>query len=270
MAIVEDLRGNAISAESNAHTEILEEIIKNATQHKTTTKIKNAASQIYDLLQLAGAGYLAGYVTSGGDHATATKFAEYSTVLWATFKLGVELPSKKLLKKTQKGIEEKVTQEAKKAKLLEEIGQFHTYEPKQGVDFTNHDANYDNRIKKQIQIKYWGNLEGAKKPIRRTLHNAFLGAISVWFASLLVDTEVNIIDLVGPNPIEKGLELTHYLIGKLEPIKDYVSLNAHEHVGDFNQIDMLYVGAAAGVLATAREFIQGNYQRIRAKFKKSS
>lgn len=93
------------------------------------------------------------------------------------------------------------------------------------------------------------------------------GAFGMWLASLIVDTEVNIIDFVGPNPIEKGLELTHYLLENITPLQHHVSLNAHEHVGDFNQMQMAYVGAVCGIVETARQFLIGNYQRLRAKLK---
>lgn len=270
MVTVQDLRGNGIRQEAIAHTEVLEEIVKSQQHHKTWTKVKGAVGQVYDLLETAGVGYLAGYVVSGGDMDTATQFAEYATVLWAGFKVGVELPLKRLMRKTHRNIEEKVNEEARKAEQLEARGQLHKYKPEQGMDFSNHGSNYDNLIENNVQSKYWGNLEGARKPIRRTARNVMYGAFGMWLASLMVDTEVNIIDLVGPNPIEKGLELTHYLIGQIEPIKDYVSLTAHEHIGDFNQMQMVYIGAAGGILQTAREFIKGNYQRLRTKLKRST
>ncbi len=189
---------------------------------------------MYDLVEIAGAGYLAGYVVSGGSIDTETQFAEYATVLWAGVKLGILLPLSGLSRIVRKNAEDNVKEDENK-----------------------------------VRSRYLSNLEGARRPVQRALQNAAYGAFSVWLASLIVDAGVNIVDLVGPNPIEKGLELTHCVFSHLEPLKNYLSLAPHEHIGDFNQMMMVYIGAAGGIMQTGREFLMGNYQRLRARLKKT-
>ncbi len=268
MISVNDVRSEEVRRESNAHSSILEEIVARQQNHPNLQRVKSAIGHGYYVLRGAGVGYLAGYLASNGDLETATQFAEYATVAMVGVKLGLELPLKTVFNKVSKVSAEKIKQEAERAELCEMTGRLHKYKPEQGVEFTHHKANYSNLIANLVRKSYQENLETAKKPIVRTLSNIAMGATAFWLASLLVDVEVNVLDWFGPNLIEKGLDLTHYLIGTIEPIKDYVSLNAHGHVGDFNQMQMAYIGAVGGLVASAKEFAVGNYRRLQAKFRK--
>jgi hypothetical protein len=266
--IVTDIRGKNRAQEANAHTELLEGILDSRKKHRILTKVRGVAGQTLGLAQTAGAGYLAGYIASGGDHDTATQFAEYATVFWAGLKIGVELPLIHLARKGHRNIEDKIEKERIKAEELEARGEFHKYKQEKGLEFENSSSNFDNLMENSVQSKYWKGLETARKPIRRTIRNCLYGAGAMWLASLLVDAETNIIDLVGPNPIEKGLELTHYLFGQITPLRDYLTQTTHNHVGDFNQMQMAGIGVAGGLLTSAREYIRGKYQQVRAKLKK--
>lgn len=247
MINIEDIRGEAIKQEENAHTAILEKLVENQQEHKTLTKVKSGARCAYDLLETVAAGYLCGYLVSDGDVNLATQFSEYAAVFWTGFKLGVELPLKKLTKNAIK-IKEKETHR---------------------MEFTDLNAVSNKQAKNELENKYCANLSAARNPLKRAIRNTLYCAGTFWLASLLVDMEVNIMDFVTVNPLEKGLEGVHYLAGQIAPIKDYISLNAHEHSGDFNQMRMLGIGAASGLLQTGKEFIIGNYQRLRAKFKRN-
>lgn len=269
MLQVLDLRGESTRQEANNHTEILEEIIEKHSKNKILNKAKTVASEIYGLAKTAAAGYIAGYVLSGGDTSVATEFAEYGAVLTAGFTLGIMLPIKKLAKTMHRNIEEKLEKEAERAEDLERKGLFHRYKPDLGLDFKNHASNFYTLIKNGMQSAYWGNLVTAKKPTRRLINNVLYGALVVYLASLAVDLEVNIIDLVTINPIEKGLDLAHYGLEHMKGLTDYISLEGHQHIGDFNQWHMLCIGAASGMLNTAKQFVVGNYQRLRAKLRKS-
>ncbi len=266
--IVKDLRGKNRKEEANAHTEMLEEKLEIRKKYRILTRFQRITGQVYDLAETAGAGYLAGYIASRGDLETATQFSEYATVLWGGFILGVAWPLKYLLRKHVRNIEDKVDKERTKADELEIRGQFHKYKPEEGLDFKNHGSNYDNLVENSVQSNYWGNLETARKPVRRAIRNCLYGALGMWFASLIIDTETNIIDLVSPNPIEKGLELTHYLFGQIEPLKNYLTQTTHNHIGDFNQMHMAGIGFVCGALTTTKEFVKGKYQQVRAKLRK--
>lgn len=265
---VTDLRGEELRREANAHTRFLEGIIEDRTQHRTRAKIMQLAENAYSLVEITGAGYIAGYIASGGDINTATQFAEYAAVLWAGFKIGVQFPLSTLLKKNHKTIEEKIQQEASEANQLARKGMFHKYKPEYGLDFTNSGSNYNRLIGNLIQSSYWSSLETARKPIRRTIKNMVEAGILYWLLSIVVDVETNIIDFIGLNPVEKGLEIAHYVLGNIEPLKNYVSLEAHQHIGDFNQLHVAYIGLAHGILASARQYAIGNYRRAKAKLSK--
>jgi hypothetical protein len=266
--IVRDVRGKNQAGEANTHTEILEGILEDRIKHKKTTKLRGYLGEVSSLATLAGAGYLAGYAASGGDHDAATQSAEYATVFYAGFKLGIQTPLRILFRKNHKDIEDKINRERAEAEELEARGEFHRYKPENGLDFKNSGKNFDNLIENAVQSNYWGNLETARKPITRTIRNCLYGAGALWLASLIVDGENNIVDLVGPNPIEKGLELTHYLFGQITPLKDYLTQNAHAHTGDFNQMQMAGIGLASGLITSAKQFIKGKYSQIKARLKK--
>lgn len=265
--IVQDLRGKNRRAEANAHTEILERILESRKKHRILNKIVGATGNVYYMAQSAAAGYLAGYVASGGDIDTATQCAEYSMVLWAGLKLGIELPLMPLIKRTHRNCEDKLDKERMNAEELEEKGQFNRYKPKEGLDFKNHKSNYEKTLENSVQKQYWGNLETARKPVRRTISNCLYGALGFGIVSMIVDGENDVINWVGPNPIERGLELTHYLFGQITPLKDYLTQNTHEHVGNFNQLQMVGVGLVGGLLNSARQFMKGKYQQIMARLK---
>ena len=264
---VTDLRDNR--KEANAHTEILEEKVKSAQERKWLSKMRSVGSGAYGFLQITAAGYLAGYVVSGGDMDAATQSAEYASVLWAGIQVGLYLPLKGLLSLTKNGIKDGITGEAHLAQTRREQGRFHAYKPKFGLDYSKQTGNPDRMLHNRIQSEYWHSVVAASKPIRRALSNMTVGALGLLVASAVVDLEVNVIDWVGPNLIEKGLEGAHYLYGQVEPLQGYLPEAVHQHEGDFSQWEMMQLGAAGGFLTTAKRFITGNYRRLRAKIRSS-
>jgi len=261
--IVNDLRGERIRKEYNNHTEILENIVKKNQKRGILKNINFYTGRVYNLAEMAGIGYLTGYVLGNGDHGVATQFAEYAMVFEFCGDIGVLLPLKKMIEKAQNRAKNNIDEEREKVSRLEKTKGFHSYDPKHGLDFTNHPHNQFNMVENFTQDNYWGNLETARKPIGMAIGNILTYASLFWTTSLIVDIENNIVDILGPNPIQKGLELSHYAFNHLEPLKNYLSFESHKHVGDLNQMQMINLGITYGLIKSAKQFLKGNYQRLR-------
>jgi len=264
---VADLRDNYTRKNCNAHAALLEDIVENTQKHPSLHAAKDILKQPIVLAEMAFAGYVAGYAVSSGDHSIATQFAEYSAVLYAGYKLGIELPLMHFVKKAQKGIEEKIIAEKTKAETLRKNGEFHKYAPELGLDFKNNPQNLS-KVKNAIQNGYCATLEAAKNPLARTFGKAFSVGLGWYMTSLILDFENNVIDWFAPNPIEKGVEFAHqallYAQAHFPVLKDYLSFSVHKHIGDFNQFQILCTGMACGAYVAVKDCVVGNYHRFNA------
>lgn len=262
--IIQDVRGEGTRKESNGLTHILDDVIEDTKKDGILSKITGFGKSLYSLAEYGLAGYLTGYVI-GGDQSIATQTAEYAMVYYLGLKFCVLMPLMNLIKSKSEDAKEKVKDEKQSAAYYEKIGQFHEYEPKEGIDFKNHAKNYANYYKNVAESLYCDCIEITKKPISKTIRKVVVGTAFCWASSLLLDAGNNIVDLVAINPIEKTLELSHYILQQIEPIQEYLSYSMHEHVGDFNQREMMFVGTTVGMLGCAKSFIKGSYYRIRAR-----
>jgi hypothetical protein len=260
---VTDMRGNP--EVMNRHTEALEEIVEFNTSHKAAYYAKKALAQAYDFAQTAAAGFTAGYVFSGGNIDAALQYTEYAAVFWVGYKALIELPLSLKSKEKSKVMLSELEKEAFKARLLKSKGKFNKYDAKNGISEEHSPANETNQISNDTKNSYWANLETAKRPLYRLGANVLGAAAATWFVSLLLDGGVNVVDWIGPNVLQKGIEGIHYAMQQAPQLGPY--LTGHAHVGDFNQIQMMGIGAFDGVLTTAKQYVAGNYEIIKAKIK---
>src|SRR3989338_5777152 len=123
--IVNDLRGERIRKEYNNHTEILENIVKKNQKRGILKNINFYTGRVYNLAEMAGIGYLTGYVLGNGDHGVATQFAEYAMVFEFCGDIGVLLPLKKMIEKAQNRAKNNIDEEREKVSRLEKTKGFH-------------------------------------------------------------------------------------------------------------------------------------------------
>jgi hypothetical protein len=267
MVTVEDLRGDKVRKEANAHSVILEKIVAGSETHPVWTKIKSTAGRCYTGLEFMAGGYIAGHIAGGGNSDVAIQWAEYAAVTYVGIQAGIVWPLRKTLNHFAEKSRTKTKNETTLIELPKDKNGVINYTPDDKPDLF-YDINHPAVARKnQIEESYWTNLATAQKPIGKTIGNVFRTAASLYILSSIVDLEVNIADWFGPNLIEKGLQGVHYLFGTVPALTDTMAKAQHPHIGDFGQMHMLYTGAAYGVVKSARQFVCGNYQHLKAKIK---
>lgn len=279
MTRIKDLRG--IREEANSQSELLEELVEKESNSSLLRRIsKKVVRHAGFFASIVGAGFLAGYITNKGDVDAAICFAEYASLIGAASS-AVQIPLEMLFSRLSKkdcekinSCQKQVSEEAEKAEGLERQGLLHRYEPKEGVSFENHHYNYKSKLKEMAMVDYERLLGKAKNPFFPVINNIAAGATIFFITSLQADIISYLINAVsGLNPIEYGIEAVSYISQNLQNLAGYTPKNACEYADNFNQLDMIYTGAAFGLLYASKEFLLGSYLRTkafaRALFKKS-